>query len=208
MHTASLVVLLRGANLGSRRFSPKAVEEDLQDMGAKSVGAAGTFVIRRPPARRALLKRLDSAIPFDPQAILVTGAQVRAALAAGADLRAPAGAKRFATAVDKPPKAPRLPIEAPPAPGWGVRVVALVGPFAIGFRRPVAAAGVYPNAVVEKAWSVRATTRDWPTMERVGALLSYPLQTPDTPWAGRPASRHTRIPPTDLWYRMIPYGIG
>jgi hypothetical protein len=30
---------------------------------------------------------------------------------------------------------------------------------------------VYPNAVIEKAWGVRATTRDWATVEKVGRLL-------------------------------------
>jgi hypothetical protein len=58
-----------------------------------------------------------------------------------------------------------------PASKWGVRVVALEGPFALGFRRPVAVAGVYPNAVIEKAWGVRATTRDWATLEKVGRLV-------------------------------------
>jgi hypothetical protein len=166
----ALVVLLRGANLGSRRFSPKAVEKALHDLDAVSIGAAGTFVVRRPPARPTLLKRIEAAVPFDPQAILVTGAQVRAAIAAGARLWAPGGSKLFATAVDKVPKAPRLPLEEPPGE-WGVRVVAVEGPFALGFRRPVAVAGVYPNAVIEKAWGVRATTRDWATVEKVGRLV-------------------------------------
>jgi hypothetical protein len=165
------VVLLRGANLGSRRFSPKAVEAELRDLDAVSIGAAGTFVVRRPPARSTLLERIEAAVPFDPQAILVTGAQVRAAIVAGAKLEPPAGSKLFATAVEKVPKAPRVPLEEPEGK-WGLRVVALEGPFALGFRRPVAVAGVYPNAVIEKAWGVRATTRDWATLEKVGKLLT------------------------------------
>jgi hypothetical protein len=57
-------------------------------------------------------------------------------------------------------------VEAP-----GVAVLAVVGPFALGTRRPMAETGVYPNEVVEKTFGVTATTRDWPTMEKIAALL-------------------------------------
>ena len=40
-----------------------------------------------------------------------------------------------------------------------------------GVRKRVDVTGVYPNSVVEKAFGVRATTRDWPTMEKIAALL-------------------------------------
>lgn len=182
----ALVVLLRGANLGNRRFSPKAVEAALADLGTVSVGAAGSFVVRRPPARAALLRRLEDALPFEPRSIVVSQAQVRAALDAGARLKDPAGSKRFATAVDRPPKSPKLPL-AEPSGKWGVRVVAFEGPFALGFRRPLAVAGVYPNAVVEKAWGVAATTRDWATLEKVGALLG--VERPAPPVAKRGNAR-------------------
>ena len=45
----ALVVLLRGINVGGHRtFRPTALAEQLKHLGAVNIGAAGTFVIRRP----------------------------------------------------------------------------------------------------------------------------------------------------------------
>lgn len=167
------VVLLRGANLGKKRFSPKAVEAALADLDAVNVGAAGTFVVRKRVAAATLRERVQAELPWgDAEMVVCTAKEVLDALAAGGDVDAPAGARRFATAMArKPAKPPKLPLDAPPGAKWGVRVAKLSGRFALGARRSMAEAGVYPNEVVEKAFGVRATTRDWPTMERVAALL-------------------------------------
>ena len=164
------VVLLRGANLGSRRFSPKAVEKTLSDLGVVNVGAAGTFVVRGKVAKDALLARLADAVPFDPRAILVSSKEFLEAITAGDAIPVPDGAKRFATALASP-ATHTLPIEEPAGKAWGVRVLATTKRFALGVRRRVDETGVYPNEVVEKAFGVAATTRDWPTMERVARLL-------------------------------------
>jgi hypothetical protein len=43
------VVLLRGVNVGGHRtFRPARLAERLQHLGAINIGAAGTFVIRKP----------------------------------------------------------------------------------------------------------------------------------------------------------------
>ncbi|MHB8603830.1 MAG: hypothetical protein ACYDCK_01140 [Thermoplasmatota archaeon] len=169
----AVVVLLRGANLGSKRFSPKAVEAALADLEMVNVGAAGTFVVRKRIAEGALRKRIAAELPWDdPEMFVYSEREVRDALAAGAAIDVPKDAiRRFATALAKKPPTLKLPIEAPPAPTWGVRVVAVEGRFVFGVRKPVLATGVYPNAVVEKAFAIRATTRDWPTMEKIGKLI-------------------------------------
>jgi len=165
------VVLLRGFNLGNRRFSTKAIEKDLSDLDAVNVGAAGTFVVRGKVADAALLKRLADAIPFEPRAILLKPAEVEAAVAAGEAIAIPAGAAaRFGTALAKPAKA-ALPIQAPEGKVWGVRCLAQEGRIVLGVRNRTDLTGVYPNEVVMKAWGVDATTRDWPTWEKIGKLL-------------------------------------
>jgi hypothetical protein len=169
----AVVVLLRGANLGSKRFSSKAVETELADLAAKSIGAAGTFVIKGRVAQKTLRARFVKALPFEPDLFVVEGSAVPAALEAGEALSVPSDARRFATLLGTPPaKKPSLPIEAPPGAAWGVRVLALNGPFALGVRRSFAVTGVYPNEVVEKAFGVRATTRDWPTLEKIAGALA------------------------------------
>ncbi|MEA3190833.1 MAG: hypothetical protein QOD77_1415 [Thermoplasmata archaeon] len=166
-----VLALLRGANLGSKRFSPKAVEAALADLEVRSIGAAGTFVVGKRVAESTLRKRLADAMPFEPEVLVVAAKDVQAALAAGEALKAPDGARRFATALSKEPGRVALPLEAPEGKGWGVRVLAVEGRFALGVRRRVDETGVYPNEVIEKAFGVRATTRDWPTMEKAAKLL-------------------------------------
>lgn len=167
----SLVVFLRGANLGNRRFKPAELAETLADLGITSLGAAGTFVVRKKIAERTLRAKLQAEIPFEAPMVVCAAEEVRAALAAGEKVDAPEGARRFATVMEKAPApAPRLPLETP-AGAWAVRVATIEGRIAIGARRRFDETGVYPNEVVEKAFKVQATTRDWPTMEKVGKLL-------------------------------------
>ena len=51
----ALVVLLRGVNVGGHRtFRPTTLAEQLKHLDAANIGAAGTFVIRRPVTRAQL----------------------------------------------------------------------------------------------------------------------------------------------------------
>ncbi|HWB11975.1 MAG TPA: hypothetical protein VG826_22310 [Pirellulales bacterium] len=170
----TLIVLLRGANVGGRRFSPKAVEAALADLDVVNLGAAGTFVVRKRVGEKSLRARIEAELPFAPAPmIVVNDREIASALHAGESIDGPSDAKRFATAMESPPSLlPKLPIEAPNSARWGVRVVAVSGRFAIGLRRRVDATGVYPNEIVERAFGVAATTRDWPTMEKLAKLLA------------------------------------
>jgi len=161
------IVFLRGANLGKRRFSPKAVEKALADLGVVNVAAAGTFVVRKRVAAKTLRARIEEELPFEPAPMMIaTQAEVVAAIEAGAGIAIAEGARRFATIMERAPAKPKLPVEAP-----GIVIPRIVGRFALGTRRPMAEHGVYPNEVVERAFDVDATTRDWPTMEMVATLL-------------------------------------
>lgn len=166
-----LVVLLRGVNVGKKRFSTLALAKELADVEATSIGAAGTFVVRGRATQASLKKRIGEWLPFECEVLVLPGADVARAVEKGRDIPVPAGAKRFATALaKKPAKRPKLPWDTPET-GWGVRIAALDGRFALGLRRSVAATGWYPNEVVEKGLGVKATTRDWGTMEKVAALV-------------------------------------
>jgi uncharacterized protein (DUF1697 family) len=169
----ALVVLLRGANLGKRRFSPKAVEVALADLELVNVGAAGTFVVRQRISEKLLRSRIEAELPFSPAPMIILQAsEIESAVLAGQTIVSPPDAKRFATAMEKrPTKLPELPIEAPVGAKWGVRIAAVSGRFTLGVRRRVDVTGVYPNEVVERAFGTSATTRDWPTMEKLAKLL-------------------------------------
>ncbi len=165
------VVLLRGANVGNKRFSPKAVEAQLKDLQLTSIGAAGTFVLGASAAETTLRERFAAVMPFAPELLLFSAAEVAALVRAGAGLSVPPGARAFATGMDGSGSTVTLPLEVPAGSGWGVRVVGRSGRFLLGVRRRVDATGIYPNEVVERALGVRATTRDWTTIQKVAALL-------------------------------------
>lgn len=48
----ALVVLLRGINVGGhRKLRPKTLASDLEAFDVVNIGAAGTFVVRKPGSR-------------------------------------------------------------------------------------------------------------------------------------------------------------
>ena len=48
----AVVVFLRGVNVGGHRtFRPSILAKELSDYGVVNVGAAGTFVVRKPGLR-------------------------------------------------------------------------------------------------------------------------------------------------------------
>lgn len=169
------VVLLRGANLGKRRFSPKALVEALADLGAVNIGAAGTFVVPKRVAGKTLRQRIQGELPWaDAEMVVLTEAEVRDALAAGAQVKVPEGAKKFGLALpEAPPPDLRLPLEALAKDGaWGMRYEAVAGRVAIGVRRRFDETGAYPTKGIDAALgSDRGTMRDWPTWEKIGKAL-------------------------------------
>ena len=73
----ALVVLLRGVNVGGHRtFRPTALTEQLKHLDAVNIGAAGTFVIRRPITRARLRAELARRLPFDAEIIICEGRDI------------------------------------------------------------------------------------------------------------------------------------
>src|SRR5690349_18374061 len=62
----ALVVFLRGINVGGhRRFRPTTIAKDLDGYDVVNVGAAGTFVVRKPGSRGKFLAELRRKLPFE-----------------------------------------------------------------------------------------------------------------------------------------------
>lgn len=171
----ALVVLLRGANLGKRRFSPKALAEALADLDLVNIGAAGTFVVPKRIAEKTLRERVQAELPWkDAEMVVLKDAEVRDALEAGAPIAIPPGTKKFGVALpNAPPAALELPVEALAKDGaWGMRYEAVAGRVVIGVRRRGDETGTYSTKALDAAvGSDRGTMRDWPTWERIGAAL-------------------------------------
>ena len=71
-----LVVFLRGVNVGGHRtLRPTTIAEQLKHLDAVNIGAAGTFVVRRPVTQAHLRAELARRLPFDAE---ITAAKERA----------------------------------------------------------------------------------------------------------------------------------
>src|SRR5262245_24913583 len=109
----SQVVFLRGVNVGGNKtFRPAALAKELAALDAINIGAAGTFVIRKPRAAAALRKEIAALLEFEAE-IMICSAKDLIALSCSdliRKLKAITDARLFLTVMSKAPKPlPRLP---------------------------------------------------------------------------------------------------
>jgi uncharacterized protein (DUF1697 family) len=169
------LVFLRGANVGGHRtFRPSLLAARLSHLGASSVGAAGTFVVRGAIGRAALRAEIQKQLPFETEVLICpAGELLRLARPDPfGDKPSEKGARRFISVMEKPlAKTPGLPLLQPAGPKWEVQIVAVRGRFVLSLWLRRGRAILYPNPVVEKCFGVRATTRGWDTVLRILELL-------------------------------------
>ena len=73
----ALVVFLRGINVGGhRRFRPSVLAKQLAADDVVSIGATGTFVVRKPQSRAKFKAALLSKIPYVTHVAICEGRQV------------------------------------------------------------------------------------------------------------------------------------
>src|SRR3954463_3411353 len=67
----ALLVFLRGVNVGGHRtFRPSLLAQQLQEYDVINVGAAGTFVVRKPGSRAKFRAVLRRKLPFEAEVML------------------------------------------------------------------------------------------------------------------------------------------
>src|ERR1041384_3007413 len=70
----ALVVFLRGVNVGGHNtFRPTALARELSAFDVVNVGAAGTFVVRKPGSRAKFKDALLSKLPFQTTIAICEG---------------------------------------------------------------------------------------------------------------------------------------
>src|SRR2546429_2999554 len=70
----ALVVFLRGVNVGGHRtFRPSILARSLSGYGVVNVGAAGTFVVRKPGSKTKFRAALLRKLPFEAEVVLCDG---------------------------------------------------------------------------------------------------------------------------------------
>ena len=170
----ALVVLLRGVNVGGhRRFRPSLLAHTLRRFEVVNIGAAGTFVVRRPGTRRGFRAALSQALPIATDIVLVDGSKLRQL-----EHIRPFGLEpveqdvvRFVSCLARRSRNhPALPIQLPEGDEWLVRVVARRDRFVFGeYRRHMRTIGHLGQ--LDKLFGVPATTRNWNTVEAIVRVL-------------------------------------
>lgn len=170
----ALVAFLRGGNVGGHRtFRPKLLVGQLEHLDAVNVGAAGTFVIRRPVTRAKLDAELRRRLPFETEILICEGREIRGLTSRNFFEGHPEGADvvRFVSVLSKVPRpAPPLPFDLPPGGPWQLRVLAREGRCVVGlYRRHMKAIGFL--GALDRIFGTPVTTRNWSTMTAVGRVL-------------------------------------
>jgi len=170
----ALVVFLRGVNVGGHKtFRPSILARNLSHYGVENVGAAGTFVVRKPGSRAKFRTELLRMLPFDAQVVLCDGrdlVRLETENPFAAESSAP-DIVRFVSILSKAGgmRTP-LPVTFPADGEWLVRVMSARGRFVFGtYRRHMKTIGYLGR--IDKLYGVPATTRNWNTIIAVVRIL-------------------------------------
>ena len=170
----ALVVLLRGVNVGGhRRFRPSLLAHTLRRFEVVNIGAAGTFVVRRPGTRSGFRAALSRALPTATDIVLFDGAELRQLEHIRPFGFEPAkhDVVRFVSFLSRRSQNhPPLPIQFPEGDEWLVRVVARTDRFVFGeYRRHMRT--ISHLGRLDKLFGVPVTTRNSNTVEAIVRVL-------------------------------------
>lgn len=169
-----MVVFLRGVNVGGHRtFQPSVLARELADYDVVNIGAAGTFVVRKPISQAKLRAELLRRLPFEPEIMICSSKDILsiassdpyAGEATGPDI------VRFVSVLAKSPRAlPVLPLVLPVDGDWLVKIIAVKSRYAFGmYRRNMKTIALLGK--LEKRLGLSATTRNWNTINAVVKIL-------------------------------------
>ena len=170
----ALVVFLRGVNVGGHRtFRPSILARELSAFDVVNVGAAGTFVARKPGSRAKFRTALLRKLPFETEVVLCEGRDLMRL-----EIENPFGTQpsspdvvRFVSILSKAGGVlASLPVALPSEEDWLVRVIACQGQFVFGvYRRHMKTIGYLGQ--IDKLYGVPATTRNWNTIIAIMRIL-------------------------------------
>ncbi|SRR6266404_4111021 len=174
-----LVVFLRGVNVGGHKtFQPSVLAKELAEYDVVNIGAAGTFVVRKPISQTKLRAEILRRLPFEPQ-IMICSAQDILKIASDDPFAGESSGPdivRFLSVLAKmSPALPAIPLLLPAEGDWLVKIIAVKGRYAFGmYRRHMKTIGFLGQ--VEKRLGVSATTRNWNTINAIVKVLKAPAK--------------------------------
>jgi len=172
----ALIVFLRGINVGGRRLRPSVLAAELRAYDVVNIGAAGTFIVRKPGSSAArFCAELRRRLPFDCDIIVCRDRELMRLEDDGpfATLGTRPRIVRFVSVLPKPVRGPSFPIWLPQRREWYVRLISSKGRFVFGeYRRHMKTIGYLGQ--IDTLYGVRATTRNWNTIRAIVRVLRGP----------------------------------
>ncbi len=170
----ALVVLLKGVNVGGhRRLRPSVLAKELKRFDVVNIGAAGTFVVRKPVARADLRAEIARRVPFEVDVMICSGSDILR-LVSGNPFHGHASGRDIVPFVSvmatrrKPSST--FPLNLPVDGDWCLKVLTCQDQFVLGLYRRQMKAITYLGQL-EKVFGVPLTTRNWNTILGIGRVL-------------------------------------
>lgn len=172
----ALVVFLRGVNVGGHRtFRPSLLAKTLGKYDVVNVGAAGTFIVRKPGSRAKFRAELIRKLPFEAEIVFCEGRDLIRMHKENpfGTKKPPPDVVRFVSLLSRAGslRTP-LPVLFPREGEWLVRVIGSQSRFVFGeYRRHMKTIGYLGQ--VDKLFAAPATTRNWNTIVMIVRLLQH-----------------------------------
>ena len=170
----ALVVFFRGINVGGHRtFRPSVLARELRDYDVVNVGAAGTFVVRKPGSRAKFLAELRRNLPFEPNIAFCDGRDL-----IRLEMENPFAAEplrpdmvQFVSILSRAGRGKAsFPIALPENGEWFVRIIGSKNRLVFGvYRRHMKTIGYLGH--IDQLFGAPATTRSWTTILSVLRIL-------------------------------------
>ena len=170
----ALVVFLRGVNVGGHRtFRPSVLAGQLRHLDVVNIGAAGTFVIRKPVSRAQLRAEITRRLPFDAELMICEGREIVRLMShdffPGYPVRA--DTIRFVSVLSRISRtAPPLPLTLPPSGACLVKVLAREKRIIVGVYRRQMKVLAYLGKL-DRIFGASVTTRNWNTIAAIAKVL-------------------------------------
>jgi uncharacterized protein (DUF1697 family) len=171
----ALVVFLRGVNVGGHRtFRPSVLAKALSKYSVVNIGAAGTFVVRKPRPVAQFRADLLRKLPFETEVMICEGRdllRLESDNTYAAD--SPSDVVRFVSVFAKRASNLSIPFSLPAGEDWLVRIVASRDRFVFGeYRRHMKTIGYLGQ--LDKFFDGKGTTRNWNTIAAIIRILKTP----------------------------------
>jgi hypothetical protein len=163
---------------GHRTFRPSVLARELSNYDVVNVGAAGTFVVRKPGSRADFRAAQLGKLPFDTEVVLCDSRDfVRLETENPFENGPPRpGIVRFVSILSSAGGVRTSPpVTFPPRGQWLVRVIGSQDRYVFGeYRRHMKTIGYLCQ--VDKLFNVPATTRNWNTISAIVRILKNQVE--------------------------------